>query len=211
MKGIQVMDMKKTIHNACISIELDIERLRPLQMTLSEVLENRGIASESVPSEAHLSLAYGCGDAGMERVFRAVRKIAALVAQQKTNFPARIVGFDILEGQSTPFDYLVLALEGGENFRHAVKAAERVMVCRDFEGGFKSHVSLLRLSKSVLSNKRTKERLAKVIHELNSRGNIQGQLAPGFQMNGISVCVQSADQTVKLTVPLGAVVPFAVA
>ena len=136
--------MNQTIRDAYISVEISDGGLESLREGLRALFEDCDVDCEIASSAAHVSIAYGEGEVEMDALERVASEIAALP------FSAHVVGFDILEGQSTPFDYLVVSLEGS-SFEQAQSVASGCMKTREFNGGFHSHVSLLKFPRGSVS------------------------------------------------------------
>jgi hypothetical protein len=148
--------MKPTIRDAYISVEIDDRGLEGLRDGLRSLFGESGVECERASSASHVSIAYGEGDVEVEALERVASEIAALP------FSVHVAGFEILEGETTPFDYLVVALEGS-SFGTAQSVASGQMKTRTFAHGFRSHVSLLKFPKGGVK----KEWAEKVLQEMN--------------------------------------------
>lgn len=147
-----------TVRDAYISVELRPDSIQRLRMGLQQTFENQGIQCEPSSPSAHVSIAYTRGEADI----KAIEFIAQAIAQD--DFEVHIIGFDLLKGQNTPYDYLAMAIEADGDFRNAVELVEGKMPTRQFEGGFKGHVSLLRFKKDSLET----ELIEDLMRELNA-------------------------------------------
>jgi hypothetical protein len=132
--------MKPMIRDAYVSVEIADRGLEGLSSGLAALFADAGIECERASSAAHVSIAYGEGDVEFEALERVASEIAALP------FSVHVAGFEILKGETTAFDYLVVVLEG-LSFGTAQLVASGCMKTRSFEGGFRSHVSLLKFPK----------------------------------------------------------------
>ena len=137
--------MIESIQNPCISVHLSSQHLTELQNELQATLKRHGVDAECADSSLHVSIAYASGEAGFVEVAEVVGEIQKLDAE--TAFRARAGGFTLLPGVSTPFDYLSIEIESTEWLKSAAAIAERRLNVRRFPGGFKSHISLLRIPK----------------------------------------------------------------
>jgi hypothetical protein len=148
--------MNQIIRDAYISIEIADHGLDCLRNGLHALFGGSGVECEMASSAAHVSIAYGEGDVEIEALERVASEIAALP------FSVNVVGFEILSGRETKFDYLVVALEG-DSMNAAVATASGFIKTRTFDGGFRSHLSLLKFPKGTV----TSEWASKVIAEMN--------------------------------------------
>ena len=148
--------MKPTIRDAYISVEIDDCGLEGLRDGLRSLFGDSGVECERASSASHVSIAYGEGDVEIEALERVASEIAALP------FSVHVAGFEILKGETTPFDYLVVVLEGS-SFGTAQSVASGCMKTRVFKNGFRSHVSLLKFPKGCLSETWA----SRIINEMN--------------------------------------------
>lgn len=136
------------IKNPYFSVELNGDAIVGLKERLKSALKARGVPCEDASASAHVSIAYTEGDAPVQELERIASEITH---RTKEGFKLPTRGLEIFEGLSTPFDYLVLSLEAEGAFRRALDVVEGRLSTRRFQGGFKSHVSLLRFKKGALA------------------------------------------------------------
>ena len=176
--------MNRTIRDAYISVEIADHGLEALRDGLRTLFGECGATCENAASASHVSIAYGEGDVEVEALERVANEIAALP------FNVQVVGFEILHGEITPFDYLVVELEGS-SFGSAHSVASGCMKTRAFHGGFRSHVSLLKFPRGSIS------RAHKILAEMN-----KCQAAARFfarrALRGSSVNVFGSDRQCRL-------------
>lgn len=153
---------RKTIQSPCIAVHLRSGSLLSLQRELQNVLKKLGVETERTDSAPHVSLAYANGETGLWSIRRVLSEIQKL--NKGEAFYARAVGFALLPGRSTPYDYLSIEVKPSEWFKKAKAIVEKRLRVRSFNGGFKNHISLLRIPKGTL-----KPAVAKnLIRELNA-------------------------------------------
>lgn len=177
--------MNRTIRDAYISVEIADGGLEKLREGLRSLFHDCNVDCEIASSAAHVSIAYGEGDVEMEALERVASEIASLP------FSVNVVGFEILPGQTTPYDYLVVSLEG-HSFGAAQSVASGCMKTREFHGGFSSHVSLLKFPRGSVS------RAHKILAEMNETQAV----ARAFKRRaliGSKVGVFGADKQCRIT------------
>jgi hypothetical protein len=182
--------MKRLIQNPYISIALKGERLSGFSCGLQDALKSQGVECESASASAHVSIAYTEGSAS----YQAIQDIASEIACE--GFAVRASKFEILEGQSSPYDYLVLSIDADGAFRQAVEIVEGRLATRRFEGGFKSHVSLLKFRKGTLVSAWAQA----FVRELNASQGAAFALGRRLHFEGESVCVYDLDRNCCLEV-----------
>jgi len=155
---------KNTIKDACISVGLRDEVFESLRESLWRILEHQGLGCERVGAVTHVSVAYTQGESEVGTIEEVATRIAS------RSFFIQGKGLGILEGRTTPYDYLVLEVDGGDAFASAIDLIGERFSIRRFEEGFKSHISLLRFPKGALSA-RGREGL---VHELAEQALIIG-------------------------------------
>lgn len=132
----------QTIENAYIAVELQDQSLAGFRQTLQSSLSEAGLSTETPERGAHVSLSYILGETTEEHLNALVRRISSQRIELK------VKGVEVLSGETTPFDYVVLALEENDAFRHAREQIESELITKEFAGGFHTHVTLLRLPKA---------------------------------------------------------------
>lgn len=183
-----------TIRDAYISIEIKDQNLGNFRSGLQSALRDQGLSCEAPAADLHVSIAYGQGEIGMDRLSETVREIA------RRGFMVRAKGFEILEGRSTPYDYLVIALESSGAIQDAVSTASGRMATKRFAGGFKSHVSLLRFAKGSIC----RTALADLIRELNASHGAAFALGRYLCLEGDSIRVYNPEMQCCLQVAIRA-------
>ncbi|MES2964833.1 MAG: hypothetical protein V4760_13160 [Bdellovibrionota bacterium] len=183
--------MATTIKDAYISVEIRDTALQALREGLKRSLEDIGIGCEVASHDAHVSIAYGEGDVALSELEETAREITC------RPFTVSVVGFEILNGLTTPYDYLVIKLSSDGDFTEAVQCAADHINTRTFNGGFHSHVSLLRFPKGALDSEHAQE----LIREMNAAQS--GAMALGCRpcLRGDSVSVFDPDRRCCLQVP----------
>jgi 2'-5' RNA ligase len=183
--------MAQTIRDAYISVEIRDTALQALREGLKRSLQDIGIGCEVASHDAHVSIAYGDGDVALSELEETAREITC------RPFTVNVVGFEILHGLTTPFDYLVIKLSSDGAFQDAVNSAADHMETKNFHGGFHSHVSLLRFPKGSLDN----DAARRLIREMNAAQS--GAMALGCRpcLRGDSVSVFDPERRCCLQVP----------
>lgn len=177
--------MNHKIRDAYISVEIANDGLDCLRDGLRSHFDLSGIGCENASTAAHVSIAYGEGDVEIEALERITSEIAALP------FSVHVSGFEILSGESTPFDYLVVALEGS-SVHEAVSTASGQMKTKSFGGAFRSHLSLLKFPKGSISL----EWAAQILGEMNACQLAARALGrPLVSLQGSLICVFTPDRT----------------
>ena len=189
---IQNQIQGQTIKDAYIAIELKTATIvKGLQETLREALKSQGVQCEDASATLHVSIAYTEGTVTVSEVAAAARKIA------NETFKVNVGHYEILEGKMTPYDYLVISLNSDGDFENAVEIVEDQMVTRRFEGGFKSHVSLLRFEKGTLALALMKL----MIRELNASQGAAQALGRSVCLEGSKVCVFDPQRQCRVQIP----------
>jgi hypothetical protein len=181
------------IPNAYISVSLNDEIIGGFQRALSESLALEGIECENSSAHAHVSIAYTEGECQMDLAERLAKKIASC------SFEVNAGLFEVLEGQTTPYDYLVLSLDGASSaLQNACSVVEGALRTRQFQGGFKSHVSLLKFKKGSI----TLERLEELVEEMNASQNAVLALGRRICLEGECVCVFDPNRQCRIEVKI---------
>ncbi len=184
----------RQIENAYISVEIKNGAMTRFRNGLRESLSSEGQICEDASESIHVSIAYGLGSVGFETVEQTVSEIA------DSGFQTRATGFEILQGTSTPYDYLVLSLEAQGDFQQAVEIVSGRMPTKTFAEGFKSHVSLLRFPKGSLGS----DRAQALVRELNASHGAMFALGRCLCVEGECVCVFTAERQCCLQIPFEA-------
>ena len=172
------------IENAYISVELKADAIKRFRSGLRESFQSQGIACEDASANPHVSIAYGEGHVGLDEIGEVAEEIAS------TGFQVRAKSFELLSGQTTNFDYLVICVESSGDFANAVDLIEDHMQVKTFEGGFKSHVSLLKFEKGSLARDAAEE----LVRELNASQGAVFALGRCLCLEGQCVCVFGAER-----------------
>lgn len=183
--------MGTTVRDAYISVEIRDTALQALREGLKKSLEDIGVGCEVASHDAHVSIAYGEGDVALSELEETAREITC------RPFTVTVVGFEILNGLTTPYDYLVIKLASEGDFQDAVRCASDHMATKSFRGGFHSHVSLLRFPKGALDCEHAQD----LIREMNAAQS--GAMALGCRpcLRGDSVSVFDPERRCCLQVP----------
>ena len=182
------------IPDAYISVEIKADMIEKFRAGLRETLLAKGVACENSSPSVHVSLAYVQGIATLEDVEALAERVASL------GLEARAVGFEILEGQSTPYDYLAFTLDSRTGFDQARAIIEGEVATRTFGGGFKSHISLIKFPKGALAKADAEE----LLRELNACVGAASALGCETCLQGECVCVFNTDRVRCVSVPCAA-------
>lgn len=178
--------MKPTIRDAYISVEIEDLGLERLRDGLRSFFRETGLPCENASSASHVSIAYGEGDVEIDALEKVASEIAAFP------FSVHVAGFELLSGETTPFDYLVVTLEGS-SFGAAQSCASGTMKTRSFNGGFCSHVSLLKFPRGLVS----KAWIEKILCEMNDC-QAAACLVNRRSLRGSAVSVFGSDRRCRL-------------
>lgn len=182
--------IRDTIKDACISVGLKDEVLESLRENLRRAFRDRGLECERAGASIHVSVAYTQGESEVGMIEEVARHIAS------RSFFIQGKRLGVLEGRTTPYDYLVLEIDGGDAFASAVDLIGERFSVRRFEEGFKSHISLLRFPKGTLSI-HGREGLAR---ELAEQAASMIGFDPCLCFEGECVCVFNPDHEVHIQV-----------
>jgi hypothetical protein len=133
------------IENAYLAIQLQAKPVEPIRKVFLDHLLSKDIKVEVPSSGVHVSLCYSVGCQRQDKLER----LAKALASEKIEM--RVTGVELLEGMSTPYDYVTLTLES-DSFSRAKSKAEGELCSKTFAGGFKVHVSLLQVPKGTLDD-----------------------------------------------------------
>ncbi len=177
--------MQNVIKDAYISIDLKATAngLQSLRSNLRGSFVQQGVECEDSSPSIHVSIAYMKGDAKVP----VIEGVASRIARR--TFTVQVEGFEFLQGLATPYDYLVLCLKNEGDLRRACDEARDQLQVRDFSGGFRSHVSLLRFSKGSLKSALTDD----FSRELNASSKAAFALGREISLNGDVVRVFNPD------------------
>ncbi len=183
------MGQSATIQDAYISVEIAKSGLEGLSAGLKDHFNASGIVCDVISQESHVSIAYGEGEVSVESMDRVATKIAALA------FSVKVDRFELFRGVTTPFDYLVINLEADPCFNDALSAAKGCMKTKSFDGGFRSHVSLLKFPKGSFSRAWAE----RVIGEMNVCQAAAQALGRQVSLQGEMVSIFSSDRQRHVT------------
>jgi hypothetical protein len=124
-----------------ISVDINPHTVECLCEKLAALLATNGIAVERSEADYHVSLAYVVGNC--EKAILA--QIAKKIAEHKLE--ARVIGVEVLEGQTTGYDYVALSFETDNEFANVSREISEELSTRTFSGGFRSHLTLFRMKK----------------------------------------------------------------
>lgn len=128
-----------------ISVDINPSSVAGVCQKLARTLSEMGIeAEQSHGDDFHVSLAYVLGSC--EKTVLA--QIAKKIAEHKLE--ARVIGVEILEGQTTGYDYLALSFESENEFSVVSKEISQELTTKTFSGGFRSHLTLFRFKKGLV-------------------------------------------------------------
>lgn len=186
--------MKKQvrIRDAYISVEISGEALKSFRWGLRNALHGQGVLCEESSPTAHVSIAYTLGESEIHDIKAMVSEIA------EEGFEVRFTGFEVLRGQMTPYDYLVMTIESDGDVQHAIEVVQQKMPIKQFDGGFRGHVSLLRFPKGVLEE----QGVVRMIRELDASARAAFALGHRPCLQGGCVQVFNNDRQCCLQVPV---------
>jgi hypothetical protein len=143
----------------------------------------------ALPFPFHVSIAYAEGSAPLNEL----KGIASEIATR--DFSLGVRGLEVLQGETTPYDYLVLSLDGGMAFQSAVSRVEKRLSTRQFTGGFKTHVSLFKFTKGILKPEVARSLCARLASRLKLER---------LTVHGERVCVYDSSREQCCQVPIEA-------
>lgn len=183
------MRQAATIRNAYISVEIAKSGLQDLSAGLKDHFNQSGIDCDILSTDSHVSIAYGEGEVEIEALDRVASEIADLA------FSLRVDRFELYSGLTTPFDYLVVNLKSDRCFEDALTVAQGCMKTKSFEGGFRSHVSLLKFPKGSVSL----EWAERIVGEMNTCQAAAQALGRRVSLQGEMVSVFTAERECCVT------------
>ena len=128
-----------------ISIEVNPQSVELVCAKLAQTLTTLGISVERNTQNFHVSLAYVLGNCDKSVLAQIAQKIAA------NKLEAKISGVEILEGQTTGYDYVALSFESNNQFASCSEEISKELSTREFDGGFRTHLTLFRMKKGALN------------------------------------------------------------
>lgn len=140
-----------------ISVDINPQSVEGLCEKLAAVLALNGINVERSGDDLHVSLAYVMGNCEKSVLAQVAKKIA------EHKLEARVVGVEVLEGQTTGYDYVALSFEAGNQFAAVSQEISEELTTRSFQGGFRSHLTLFRMKKGEAK----KESVHSICRDLN--------------------------------------------
>ena len=179
-----------TILNPYISVELRDDAFQKFCSTLRLSLQGQTDsrhAFEATGLAAHVSIAYAQGEVSLHEL----RLVAQQIASER--FMIRARGFEILHGEATGYDYLALDIEISSSLNRAQAFVKKQIPLKEFAGGFRGHVSLLKAPQIDLI---ACQRLAAL-----AKGLSRGYCKECFSLNGDCVCVFTTDRELIVQVP----------
>jgi hypothetical protein len=189
--------MINLIQNPYFSIELKPGALENVCAGFKHALTECGVACEKAATQLHVSIAYTEGIAFLTEIEGIAKQIA------HCDFCLNVRGVEVLEGKTTPFDYLVLSLDMGRAFRRAVECVEGKFSVKHFEDGMKTHISLLKIAKGCLSVEGARQLCARLSGVLKS----DFLWVAGSSLTGQSVCVYNTEHERCLRIPMAGAGP----
>lgn len=138
----------EVVNQPYISVDINPNSVQAVFEKLSQSLDQLGISAERSHLNLHVSLAYVLGSCEKN----VLAEIAKKVAEQKLE--ATVCGVEILEGQTTGYDYIALSFESNNDFVNCSKELSFELSTREFSGGFRAHLTLFRLKKGAIAKER---------------------------------------------------------
>lgn len=177
------------VRNPYISVAIRDAGLSRLRSVLSEVLNGCGVACENASADLHVSIAYGDGEATVSEIGHLANQIA------NDGFQVHAHRFEVLEGRTTPYDYLVLTIDDIRgDFACALNKIEKQIGTMKFSASssekFISHVSLLRFAKGSFNGAWG----AQLLRELNATQGAACALGSELRFEGECICVYGGDR-----------------
>lgn len=139
-----------------ISVDINPQSVEGLCTKLASTFAEFGISAERSSSELHVSLAYVIGSCDQSVLAQIAKKIA------ESKLQARVMGVEILEGQTTGYDYIALSFESDNQFAAASAEISERISTRSFEGGFRSHLTLFRIKKGAVKKETVHSACSKI-------------------------------------------------
>jgi hypothetical protein len=189
--------------NPYIALELDCETVQSLRNTFKDSFKDLGFELEDSSDGAHVSIAYVEGTVSLRELHQVASELKNSIdtytfEQRQEPVPAKpfqVSGVEILPGLNTPYDYLVLTFQDDRILRRAVEIVGGRLDVRNFAGGFRGHISILKFRKGFV--KAVKDLVALFDKALDS---LLAAKLPSFNCKRISVFDGSCQ--CRLSVPL---------
>lgn len=144
------------VGNACIYIDLQSQQLSALRSALAGCVSDLGVKSEMTDAGFHVSIAYVDGHVAADELSAIADEIAIgienTIESSTEGADAAGARFGVLPGVTTPYDYIAIELEACTWMKEACRIAGRKLQTLQFDGGFKAHVSLLRIPKNGMTD-----------------------------------------------------------
>lgn len=173
------------VRDPYISVAIRDAGLSRLRGLLSEALNECGIWCENASSDLHVSIAYADGETSIQEIGELANQIA------NDGFNVHAHRFEVLQGRTTPFDYLVLTIDDSRgDFACALGKIEKQLGTLKFSDGFKCHVSLLRFAKGAFDGAWA----ARLLRELNATHGAACALGVQLRFEGECICVYGKDR-----------------
>jgi hypothetical protein len=129
--------------NPYLSLKIDESDILPIVRSVAKILDQLDIVYK-LSNRFHISLAYVIGDHKKEEFYDVLKEIA------EAEIIVRPIGIELLEGQTTPYDYLSLKLNQPDDFEYAKGLIKENFKIKENFGGttFSPHISLAILDKT---------------------------------------------------------------
>lgn len=126
-----------------LSLKVDESDLSPIIRALSSILDEFGLTYK-LCNRFHISLAYVIGEHNKEDFEDILKEIS------EAEIVVKPIGVELLEGQTTPYDYLSLKISEPDDFEYAKGLIrENFKTKESFNGKpFSPHISLVMFDKS---------------------------------------------------------------
>ena len=180
------------VADACLLIEVDSGSINDFSRIVKRKLSDMGVETTASGLNHHISIGYLVGEIETETLKVAAAEIA------KKKLCLRITGIEVLPGITTSRDYVALRISGNEELENSVNLISKISGCRQFEDGFKTHLSILSFEKGML-NENELGALARVL-ELQVLG-----LLPelGIEIQSVSIFSQHRERIARLPINPG--------
>jgi hypothetical protein len=134
------------VADACLLVDVNLEGISSLCHSVQRVFEELGITATLSPQSHHVSIGYTMGSINIDHLVDVAREIA------EQPLTLAFSGIEILRGQTTDKDYVVLRVAHNPEIEYAISLITENAPTRTFGDGFQAHLTLLTIERDSVSD-----------------------------------------------------------
>ena len=168
------------INNPYVSVELDPDDISKIIDSISKILDELDVPYKNLSRSSHISIGYVLGTTSKEDLENFCQELV------EDSFKTKILGLTLIDSEWAKENegishFLSLEIEHSHDFQYATEYLDENFDIKEFEGGFKGHISLLGVTIDLSEEEKT---LLSQVIEL-----FRLDILPKITINGDSIAV----------------------